>query len=178
MADSNAIAIGAGTLYVAAIATADPTNATAALPSTWRQVGYTEEGNSFKYGIETEDIEVAEELDPVRIDTTKRAGSVSFSMAEMTRANLVLALNGGAAATNDTSGVEPPAIGAELRVKLALDTIGGSRWIFRRCVQGGEIEISRRKSPDKALIPVEFKLEKPTGQQPFIVFPAASGYLT
>lgn len=178
MADSAAIAIGPGTLYVAPIATADPTNASSALPSAWRQVGYTEEGNTFKYGIETADVEVAEALDPVRIDTIKRSGMVSFSMAEMTRNNLVLSLNGGANAANDASSVEPPAPGAEVRVKLALDTLGGSRWVFRRCVQAGEIEIARKKSPDKALIPVEFKLELPTGQQPFIVFPAASGYLT
>ena len=178
MADSNAIAIGAGTLYVASIATADPTNATAALPSAWRQVGYTEEGNTFTYGIETEEVYVAEVLDPVRIDTTKRSGKVAFSMAEMTRQNLVLALNSGAAGVNDTSSVEPPAVGSEVRVNLVLDTLGGSRWVFRRCIQGGEIEIARKKSPDKALLPVEFKLELPSGQQPFIVFPAASGYLT
>lgn len=178
MADSAAIAIGPGTLYVAAIATADPTSATASLPSTWRAVGYTEEGNTFTYEITQEEIEVAEEFDPVRIDTTKRAGTVAFSMAEMTRANLALALNLGAAATNDTTAVEPPAPGAELRVKIVLDTLGGSRWLFRQCIQGGSLEIARKKSPDKALMPVEFKLEKPTGLQPFKVFPAASGYLT
>ena len=178
MADSAAIAIGPGTLYVADIATADPTSATASLPSAWRAVGYTEEGNTFTYSIETEDVEVAEEFDPVRIDTVKRSGKVAFQMAEMTRANLVLALNLGAAGTNDTTAVEPPAPGAELRVKIVLDTLGGSRWLFRRCIQAGEIEVSRKKSPDKALLPVEFRLEKPTGLQPFKVFPASSGYLT
>ena len=178
MGDSNAIAIGAGTLYVAPIATADPTSATATLPSTWRAVGYTEEGNTFSYGITTEGVYVAEELDPVRIDTTKREGKVAFAMAEMTRANLALAMNVAANATNDTTSLGPPALGAEVRVKIVLDTLGGSRWLFRRCLNGGTIEIGRKKSPDKSLLAVEFQLEKPTGADPFTVFPAASGYLT
>lgn len=178
MGDSAAIAIGPGSLYVADIGTTDPTSATATLPSAWRAVGYTEEGNTFTYEITTEDVEVAEEFDPVRIDTTKRSGTVAFSMAEMTRANLALALNLGASAVNDTTAIEPPAPNTELRVKIVLDTFGGSRWLFRRCIQSGSLEIGRKKSPDKSLIPVEFKLEKPTGLQPFKVFPAASGYLT
>lgn len=175
--DSNAIQIGAGSLFVAPIGTTEPTTATATLPSAWRQVGYTEEGSTFSYNVSTEGIFVAEALDPLRIDSTKREGKVSFSMAEMTRSNLALALNAGAAAVQDGSSLEPPALGAEVRVMIALNTQGGARWLFRRCFQGGEIAVDRKKSPDKALLPVEFQLELPTGAQPFIVFPTSAGYV-
>ena len=177
MADSNAVVVGPGTLYVAAIATADPTSASAALPSAWRQVGYTEEGTTVTNEITVEEIFVAEALDAIRSDTTKRTGKVAFAMAEMTRANLALAMNSGANAVNDTTGYEPPAIGAEVRVKIVLDTQGGARWLFRKCFNNGSIEMSFKKSPDKRLLPVEFNLELPTGQQPWIVLPASGGYI-
>jgi hypothetical protein len=176
--DSNAISTGPGVLYAAPIATSDPTDATSTLPSVWRRLGYTEEGNVFTYGITTEAIFVAELLDPVRIDTTKREGALKFAMAEMTRENFALALNAGANAANDATLIEPPDIGTEVRVKLVLQTQGGARYIFRRCIQGGTLETARKKSPDKALLQVEFQMEVPTGARLFGVYPAASGYLT
>lgn len=177
MADSAAISLGPGTLYVTDIATADPTSASATLPSAWRQVGYTEEGSTFEYQLTTESVFVAEALDPVRTDSTKREGKLSFSMAEMTRQNLALALNEGAAVANSTALLEPGALGAELRVKIILDTQSGARWLFRKCFNGGQISIAHKKAPDKALIPVEFTLELPTGAAAFGVFPAAGGYI-
>jgi hypothetical protein len=35
------------------------------------------------------------------------------------------------------------------------------RWVFRQCFQQGDITITRGKGAVKALIPCEFKLEKP-----------------
>lgn len=175
-----------GLIYVAPTGTTEPTTASAALPSAWRPVGYTEEGITISYGINNEPIEVAEEFDPLRYETTSREGSVAWSMAEVSRQNLALALNQGAAAAS-TGSLEPPAPGAELRVMIALDTGGtsttanasqpttGARWIFRQAIQAEAIEIGRSKAPDKALIPVNFRLEKPSGSQPFIVFPDANG---
>lgn len=167
------VLIGPGDLYVAPIGTAEPASATATLNAAFRLVGYTEEGTSFSYEITTEDINVAEEFDPVRIETTARAGMVSFQMAEATRQNLALAVNSGAdAATSGT--LEPPDPGTEVRVMILLQTEEGARWLWRRCLQAGSIEIQRNKAPQKALLPVEFKLEKPTGAKPFIVWPSLS----
>lgn len=171
------VLIGAGTLYVAPIGTADPTSASAALPSAWREIGWTEEGSTFEYEISNEGIEVAEEFDVVKYATTSRAASVSFQMAQASRQNLALALNAGANAANDGTSFEPPAVGSEVRVKLALDTDEGARWVFRRAFQGTSISMQRRKAPNKALIAVSFRLEKPTGEEPFIIFPTASGQI-
>ena len=168
------VLLGAGTLYVAQIGTTEPASASATLPSAWREIGWTEDGSTFNYEITTADIEVEEEFDPVKVATTGRKGEVAFQMAQLTRANLALALNKGAAGQTGTGSLEPPSPGSEVRVMIVLDTIDGSRWLFRRCVQSGRISIARKKAPNKALIPVTFKLEKPTGLQPFVMFPNAS----
>lgn len=177
---------GPGLIYVAPIGTTEPTTATAALPSAWRPVGYTEEGATISSGKTTEPIEVAEEFYPVRYDTTAEEGSVAFSMAEVSRQNLALALNAGADAA--TSGIlESPAPGAEVRVMVVLDTAGSSaspntapgttnaRYIFRKCLQSEDIEMGRGKAPAKALIPATFRFEKPDGARPWGVYPDANG---
>lgn len=175
MGTSANVLLGPGLLYVAPVATTEPTNASTALPSAdWRAVGYTEDGTTFTYEITNEAIEVEEEFDPVFYRTTGRMGTVAFQMAEITRQNLALAVNLGADAANNAASLEPPAPNSEVRVKVALDTDDGARWIWRQCLQASSIEIARKKAPDKTLLPVEFRLEKPTGVQPWIVFPNAT----
>lgn len=171
MGTSSNVLLGPGLLYVAPIGTAEPASATATRDAAYRAVGYTESGTTVRFEITTEDIPVAEEFDPVAIETTGRATSVAFSMAEATRQNLALALNVGANAAN-TGTLEPPDPGTELRIMLMLETDEGARWLFRRCLQSGTIEMQRNKAPQKALLPVTFKLEKPTGAKPFIVWPS------
>jgi hypothetical protein len=174
----DAVTTGPGTLWVAPLGTTEPTTATGALDPAFRQVGYTEEGSNFTYEFSSEGVFVAEELDPIRYDTTTRAGTVKFAMAEATRNNLALALNLGASAVNDTTVIEPPEPGNELRVVLVLDTYDNSRWLWRKCLQTGSMDIPFKKAPNKKLISVEFKLEVPTGGlKPFRVFPAANGIL-
>lgn len=170
------IQLGPGLLYVAPIGTAEPTSASAALATAWREIGYTEEGTSVTFEIESEKVFVAEELDPVRVVTTGRATAVAFQMAEITRRNLALALNVGANEADDGTWFEPPDAGDEVRVMIVHEPEEpASRWIFRQCFQTGSIEIARKKTPDKALIPVEFELEKPTGLKSFRAYPDADG---
>jgi hypothetical protein len=178
--DADAVVLGPGLLYVGPVTAADPDDATTALPVTdFRPVGYTEEGSSFAYETSTEDVTVAEENDPVRTVPTGTTSTLSFSMAEMTWQNLLLALNAGSsvAATPPTMPVmiEPVEQGSEERVKLVWDSDYGSRWIFRQCIQSGTLTIDRKKAPDKGLLPVEFKCEKPTGAAPFAAIPSADG---
>lgn len=174
-AGAGAVSLGGGRLFVAPAGTTEPTTRIAALDAAFRAVGYTEEGSTFKYTVTSEAIPVDEELDPIFYATTGRAGEVTFAMAEATRANLALALNGGASAANDATGFEPPAPGLESRVIIVFEAGSGARWIYRQCFQGGDVEIARRKAPAKALIGVTFRLEKPEGKQPFKVFPTDTG---
>lgn len=181
--NSDAVVFGPGTLYWAPIGTSEPTSASAALPSAWTEIGYTEDGSEFQYEITNEGVEVAEEFDPIKYGTTARRGSVSFQMAELTRQHLALALNAVTEASAGDSGdsFEPNAVGSEERLMLVWDkdaTANGEkvRWIFRKCFQGDPITTAHRKAPQKALLPVTFRLEVPSdGSETFIVYPDANG---
>jgi hypothetical protein len=183
--DATDVKVGPGRIWVAPIGTTEPASASAALPSAWRAVGYTEEGNTFNQEITTEPIEVAEELDPIRYVNTRRAASIQFQMAEMSRENLALALNMGANAADTAASIEPPDLGTEVRVMIVWDsnedatdlvTNGGNvRHLYRQAYQVDPIETARQKAPQKSLLPVRFQLEKPTGLAPWKVFPNAVG---
>jgi len=179
---STEVVVDPGLLYVAAIGTTEPTASTdlaaATLPSAWREVGYTEDGSVFKYETKSEDIEVAEELDPILSMITGRSGTLEFQMAQASRRNLFLALNSGAAGANAATTLEPPDPSAMVRVMLlhVSNDAGAVRGtLFRQCFNVGGLELDYSKAPKKVMIPVTFKLEKPTSKTPFIVFPNASG---
>lgn len=177
------ISLGAGRLYVAPIGTAEPTSSSAVLPAEWRPVGYTEDGTTITVELTNEEIEVAEEFDPVLYVKSKRKVMLAVQMAEATRRNFALAMGTGADEDNDAQSYEPPDPGDEVPFTLVWDsdddpTEGGNvRWLFRRCKISGNIETTRNKAPNKALLPVEINVEKPTGVAPFKVFPNASGLI-
>lgn len=174
MANSDAVEIGPGLLYVAPYGTTEPTTAEAVLDAAFREVGYTEDGSTFEYEISNEPIDVAEEFDPIKYMTTSRRASITFQMAEITRQNLALALNAGADAA-ETGDLEPPDPGDEERVTLIWDSDDAAepeRWVLRKCLQASTVSVRRQKAPNKTLIPVTFRLEKPTGVPPFIVLGA------
>lgn len=173
---------GPGWVYVAPIGTTEPADASTALPSAWRAVGYTESGNSRGTEITAEDIEVAEELEPIITVETKRLTTITFDMAEVTRGNLALALNAGANVATSAASLDPPALGASVDVMIVWDslaTVSASniRWIFRKCRNVSNIEVQSRKAPQKGLIPVSFRCNKPTGAEAFRVFPNSAGLI-
>lgn len=171
MGDSANVTMGPGTIYVAPLGTTEPASATATLDAAFRQVGYTEEGSTFNFETTAEDIFVAEEFYPVAVKTTRVAANVQFQMAEATRENLALAINAGANAA-ETGTLEPVTPGSEVRVMILVAKENGARWLFRRAFQAGNIAMRNAKAPDKTLIPVEFRLEKPTGAEPWKVWPS------
>lgn len=171
--------IDVGILYVAPIGTTEPTSATSTLDAAWREVGYTEDGSKINSAITTADVEVAELVDPVATKTTKRTTKVTFSMAQMTRSNLLLALNQGAAGTDTTTEVAPVDLASEVRVMLLWQSeqtgADQRRWLFRQCYNTGSLDIANAKSPQKRLMGVEFTCEKPDSAAVFTVFPSNSG---
>lgn len=177
------VQLGPGRLYVAPLGTSEPTSASAALPSAWRAVGYTEEGSAFSTSLSNEAVEVAEEVDPIQYVLSRRENTLAVAMAETTRRNLALALGTGANEANDGTTFEPPDPGDEVAVMLVWDsdddpTAGTNRrWLFRQAKPGGTIELARRKSPTKSVIATLFNLEKPTGSAPFKVFPNSDGLI-
>jgi hypothetical protein len=189
MANSNAVKIGPGTLYVAKLLTTEPSSISGAWPAGWTQLGYTDAGSQFDYAPTVEAVEVEEEIFPVRYVTTGATGTLTFALAEQTANNLLIALNAGVssdrvAATTGTSPditdgswVEPPALGLEKRIMLGWDALDYNqagdafgRLVARQCLQTGSLSIVRRKGNNKATYAAQFTLEKPTGKQPFRAF--------
>lgn len=174
------VTVGPGRIYVAALGTTEPTLASAALPSAWTALGYTEEGSAFGIELTSEPVEVAEELDPIRWLGTRRVASLTVAMAETTRRNFYMALGGGVAITNVAGSLDPPVPGAEVAVMAVWDfedtpTAINTRYLFRRLKPSGTIELANRKSPTKRMIAVTFNLEKPDTAQPFTVFSGSTG---
>jgi len=159
------VQVGPGRIYVAAIGTTEPASASAALPSAWRAVGYTEDGSEFQSETTSEPVEVAEELDPIRYENTRRLSNFVFSMAESTGKNLALALNQGSDATTGGA-IEPTDAGSEVRVMIVWDSdetpgATNSRLLIRQGYQSGQTTIAHRKAPAKKLIAVNFRAERP-----------------
>lgn len=169
MGNPATIALGPGHLLIAPLGTPEPTNLATAWDEDWTDLGYTAEGSEFVYEVTSAPVEVAEELDPVRIVMTGRNARVNFALAEITAANLKRALNGGTITTG--TGIvtfDPPAPGAEVRTMLGWESDAeDERWIFRQCLQSGSLSLVRRKGAEKSTLPVSFALEKPAGLQPF-----------
>lgn len=176
--NADEVVAGPGLLLVAPIGTSEPSTTadldTATLPSTWREVGYTEDGSTFSYKITSDTLEVAEELDSIRTMITGRQGTVAFQMAQPVRENLALALNMGAAEASDNTGLEPPDEDDMLRVMLlhiSNDASPVRGVLFRKVFNTAGLELNWSKAPKKSLVAVEFSLEKPSAAKPFKVYP-------
>ena len=179
----DAVTVGAGHLWITQydavnVATYMPTDVEGTDPIsevTFDPVGYTEAGSTFSYEVTSEGIEVAEELEEINTQRTKATATVAFAFAEATARNLLIALNGGVSAPTS---VTPVDFASEERVSIVLDTDSGARWNFPKCYSSGSIQLANTKAPQKRLIQVTFKLEKPAGAlELFEVFPDANGLI-
>lgn len=114
MANGNptSIRVGAGLLRIAPLGSLEPTDLVAVWDPAWIQLGYTEEGSTFSYELSSEAIEVAEELDPIRNDTTGRTISIAFSLAEITATNVARSMNGGTMVVGAGVGAQQRTIGS------------------------------------------------------------------
>jgi hypothetical protein len=169
MGNPAAIALGPGTLYQAALGSSEPNDLATGWVAAWVALGYTHEGSDFSYQLNTEDVEVAEELDPVSVEAVGRVIMVKFVLAEVTASNLQRSLNGGIITTG-TGFVtfEPPAFGTLTRRMYGWESDDAEeRWVFRQCLSTGSVEMARRKGAAKSGIPFELRCEKPVGAAPF-----------
>jgi len=169
------LALGPGYTYVADLGTTEPTDLVTAWSTVsvnWVLIGYTDQGSEFHYTINTDVVDVAEELDPLSYQTTGRTGNVQFAMAEITATNLKRAMNAPNSSITAGAGIvsfEPPDTGQEVRRMLGWESEDHTeRWIFRQCFQGGDVNIQRRKGATNATITTQYNLEKPaTGARLF-----------
>lgn len=163
--DPDKVKVGAGILWVGPVGVLEPNDLTTpwgTVDPDWLALGYTEEGHEFSTEPTFEPVEVAEELEPIRYEQNANASRLAFAAAEMTARNLSLAYNGGTITTLNGTVVkfEPPEIGDVTRAAFGWESNDGTqRRVFRKCLQTGNVATAWRKSPTKALIPMEFRLE-------------------
>lgn len=180
------VTLGPGRLYFAPLGTAEPTSASAALPSAWKAIGYTEDGTEISTNITSTAIEVAEELDPIDFVQTMRTTQLSLQMVESTVSRLALAMGAGAAVADGAVAFEPPDPSAIVSVMLVWDSnedpttptgaTGNRRWIFRRCTPSGTATRTNRKAPAKRGVTATFDCARDaSGEPPFIAYPNSAG---
>jgi hypothetical protein len=177
------VKLGPGRLYYAPLGTAEPTLASAALPSAWQSIGYTEDGTEVTIDQTAEDIEVAEELDPIDNVMTKRVQGIKVTMAESTKKRLLLALGGGASYSDDGTAFEFPDPDQIVGVMMVWDsdlattpTAANERWLFRSVKPSGTITRTNGKAPNKRTIAAQFNAIKPDATNRAIkVFPSPTG---
>src|SRR5262252_2304510 len=125
----NAIATGAGYLYIANLATSLPTNTVAGSvftdtwPAGWNLLGVTKDGSEFDYTVTTDQITAAEYFDPLQIVTTARTASFKFELQQVSATTLKWALNGGTLTPSSSGATQlntytPAAPGGEVRAML------------------------------------------------------------
>jgi len=172
-----------GYLFWAPLATVEPTHTSTASkfsdawPVGWVPLGATTDGTEFSYAIKVDQIEVAEFLDPIKIVTTERSGSITFNLTDFTAKRLQLALNGGAtmsstgtAATTITT-VSPPVPGSEARCMIGWEALDNTvRLIARQTLQSSEVKVLFAKSPKFSDIPCTFDFEVPPTLTPFSAY--------
>lgn len=164
---------GPGYLRAAILGSTIPTNTVVAnlftdsWAAAWILLGYTEDGSEFAYTPAYENVDVAEELDPIDSVPTGRDMKVSFQAAENTAQNYKRAMNGGTITVTGSAGTlltkfEPPVLGTETQIMLGWESEkADERWVFRQCKQTGAVNTARKKGSAKALIPMEFTVYKP-----------------
>jgi hypothetical protein len=172
MADRTKIRIGPGLLKSAVVGSTEPADLAATWAVAWTDLGYTEEGTTFTISPSFEDVEVAEEIDPIDILPVGREMTVEFALAELTAENLQKVLNGGTITTGTGQKTFEPAAASATPTYLAIgweDTLAThkERYVWRRCIQTGDIEIQRRKAPDKAVLGASFRVALPSSGAPF-----------
>lgn len=179
--------VGAGYLFWAPLATAEPANTVAgskftdAWPVAWLSLGATKDGSTDKTSTKIEAIEAAEFIDPLQYVTTGREASLSASLMDYTLANFKRAMNGGTQTTVSGTGATsltsyvPPVPGAEIRCMLGWESLDNTvRKIYYQCFQGGDTSQDYAKAPKNTVIPVEFKLEVPSSGIPWKMYAAGT----
>jgi hypothetical protein len=177
---SDGTSLGPGILYRFVIGTTIPTMAATAgqfsdaWPAAYVPVGVTRDGSTFSYETTSEDIVVAEYLDPLDTVETGRNIGVAFDLARILDASYKLAFNGGSTTTVSGTGAtlvskfNLPTLGNSVKTGIAWESQDGTqRFFFYECLQSGNISWSNSKAPNYQSLPLTFKVTQPNTGDPF-----------
>lgn len=163
------LVMGVGSLYVADFGATEPAPTelnTAPLDTDWRDVGYTQDGVTFTFVQEYEELTVDQIVDIPGSRLTRRTATIGTNLAEPTLENLNLALNGAGTITEGATAGDPDEW--ELNSDqgnvpnyraIMFDGFGPNgnrrRVIVRRALQTGDVEAAYAKD-GQTVFSVEF----------------------
>lgn len=177
------VLVGTGTLYAAPLGEAFPTDPTTAVAGNWEDVGYSDEGWSFVADRTFEDVEVAEEVDPLRVLKTAQELRFRGTFAQASLENFQIALGGGTITSSDPSAgfrrYTPPASSEQDEFALLFRTNAppgdGTKlrdFRIQRCISTGAVEMAHAKAPAKTVIAADFRLILPAAGDIFDIIEA------
>lgn len=169
--DRGEVLVGTGTLYWAPENEAFPDVDTAPAGN-WADIGYSDDGWAFGGDFSFEDVEVAEEVDPLETYKTAQTLRLAGVLAQASLTNHALAM-GDDPSTTIAADAGPPAINRYTPSSTATYTplalllrVTGTddlarQYEIKKAVNVGGFEIPYRAAPNKAIIAVEFRLLLP-----------------
>jgi hypothetical protein len=174
------VLVGTGTLYVAPQGEAYPATPATAVAGNWEDIGYSESGWTFAVDRTFEDIEVAEEVDRLRVVKTAQTIAMRGVAAQASLEVMQIAFGGGSIADDTPSAgfrtYTPPAssVFTERSILLRTDAPPGDGTNNRdiqcpRVVTTGAVEVAHDKAPQIQLIAVDFELIIPSAGSIFTI---------
>jgi len=158
------VEIGPGLLYIAKLGTAEPSGLTDTdWGASWVELGYTDKGSQFKIAPTVDDVNVAEEREPVQQVVSTVKSTLTMELAQITAFNFGVAMGGGTIVTaSGLTTFEPPEAGTEQEVMLGWRSVKlDEAMLWRRCKSDGALDLSRTSGNTKALIPANFSILVP-----------------
>lgn len=181
----NALAFGAGYLYLSALGISAPTNTvvgsvfTDTWPAGWNPLGITKEGHTLNINFDSDQVEAAEYIDPLLNVLTGRTITTETELMQINLTTFKKAFNGGTLATTGAGTTllttyTLPQIGQEVRQQLGWEAVDGTeRWWAMQVFNIGSVGIQRKKGADNATLPLTYTLEPDSSGQP--VYFASAG---
>lgn len=165
------VLVGPGQMWTAPLATAFPANAETAPAGTWVDVGYSDQGAAFEIASTFENVEVAEEAEPINTRWTTVQYQFVIALAQILADTLKTILNGGTLTAipgpPQRRTLTPPALGADVAVALLFRFVN-HKAPFHSDLQCPKVysiaqtSIGFRKAPQKSIAATTFRLAKPS----------------
>lgn len=169
--DVDQVLVGVAQVYYAPLATAFPANAETAPAGTWIDIGYTDEGWAFEWEQTFENIEVAEEAEPIDTRWTAIEYRAVAALAQVSLEHFKTVLNGGTITAIPGPPVRrtytPPALGADVAIALLIRFVNEND-PFHTDLQlpkvrsVGQVSLPFRKAPEKSVMATTFQVAKPS----------------
>ena len=157
---THVVVAGTGAVWVAPEATAIPTALTAP-PTPWEDVGYCDEdGVTFTFSREQEDVNAWQSAEPVRVLVTNEPKTIAYNLLEFDQESILLAFRGGSFAAGPPAVYTPPDSGTSDVRAMLIDGVDGAakfRFCFPRVSLSGDVEFQLVRT-DAVKLTLEFSV--------------------